>query len=371
MWRENRLIELLDIEYPIIQAGMAGGPTTPELVAAVSNSGGLGTLGAGYMAPEAVREAIHAIRKLTDRPFGVNLFIPEPIDVDEAKIEQTNKRLDRYREELGAQQERPEAVSTEGPPFWEQLNVLVEERVPVFSCTFGVPPAEAVERLRSAGVVVLGTATTVREGGELEAAGVDAVVAQGSEAGGHRGTFAGGAGAGDGSDGARFDAGMVGTMALVPQLADKVSVPVVAAGGVMDGRGLAAALALGAEGAQMGTAFLTCEESGAHEKHREAVIGSTDESTVVTRAFSGKPARGIRNRMIDELEPYADEFPDYPIHNSLTKGIRSAAKRQNKPEYMSLWAGQAAGLSKRQSAAELVQDVVDETEHILSNLAVR
>ncbi|HEX7064840.1 MAG TPA: nitronate monooxygenase [Bacillales bacterium] len=355
MWSENRLTELLDIEYPLIQAGMAGGPTTPKLVAAVSNSGGLGTLGAGYMAPEAVREAIREIRQLTDRPFGVNLFIPEPIDVDKAKIARTNERLDRYREELGAERVRAEEVSTEGPPFWEQLNVLLEERVPVFSCTFGVPPAEAVEQLRSAGVAVLGTATTVREGAKLEAAGVDAVVAQGSEAGGHRG----------------MDAGMVGTMALVPQLADRVGVPVVAAGGVMDGRGMAAALALGAEGVQMGTAFLTCEESGAHPKHREAVFGSTDESTVVTRVFSGKPARGIRNRMIEELEPYVEEFPDYPLHNNLTRDVRNAAKQQNKPEYMSLWAGQASGLSKKQSAAELVQDVVDETEHILSNLAVR
>ncbi|HET7577735.1 MAG TPA: nitronate monooxygenase [Bacillales bacterium] len=353
MWSETRLTEVLGIQYPLIQAGMAGGPTTPELVAAVSNAGGLGTLGAGYMAPDAVREAIRKIKELTDRPFSVNLFIPEPIEVDEAKIEQANERLDGYREELGIK--RPEKVGTEGPPFWEQLEVVIAERVPVFSCTFGVPPAEAVKRLKEAGIVVAGTATTVREGAMLEESGVDVVVAQGGEAGGHRGTFAG-----------SFATGMVGTMTLVPQLADRVSVPVVAAGGIMDGRGMAAALALGAEGVQMGTAFLTCEESGTHPEHRNALLGSHDESTVVTSAFSGKPARGIRNRFITEMEPYADEFPDYPIHNSLTKDVRGAAKQQNKPEYMSLWAGQGAGMSRPLPAAELVHEVIQGAERVFS-----
>lgn len=351
MWPKNRLTKLLNIRYPIIQAGMAGGPTTPELVAAVSEAGGLGTLGAGYMEPDDIRTAIHEIRQMTDRPFGVNLFIPEAINVDQAKIEWTSDLLDHYRAELHT--ERPAQVKTEGPPFEEQLAVIIEEEVPVFSSTFGVPSKAVVEILKERGVIVLATATSVGEAVALEESEVDVIVGQGSEAGGHRGTFGG-----------TFEASMIGTMALIPQLVDHVRIPVIASGGIMDGRGTAAALALGAEGVQMGTAFLTCKESGTPLAHREAIISSTDESTVVTRAFSGKPARGINNRFISEMEPYRGEFPDYPIHNSLTKGIRSAAKQQDQPEYMSLWAGQASALSREQSAAELVNSVVAEVYEI-------
>lgn len=324
---------------------MAGGPTTPELVAAVSEAGGLGTLGAGYMEPEAIRAAIHDIRRKTKRPFAVNLFIPEPIDVDQGKITWMNEHLDHYRARLHTA--RAGEVKTEGPPFEEQLAVLIEEKVPIFSSTFGVPSKAVVEILKERSVSVMGTATSVREAVELEESEVDVIVAQGSEAGGHRGTFHG-----------EFDAAMVGTMALVPQLVDQVRVPVLASGGIMDGRGTAAALALGAEGVQMGTAFLTCKESGAPLAHRKAILNSTDESTVTTRAFSGKPARGIRNRFISEMDPYTAELPDYPIHNNLTKDIRSAAKQQDQPEYMSLWAGQASALSREQPAEELVNAVV-------------
>lgn len=358
MWPSNRLTKLLGIETPIIQAGMAGGPTTPELVAAVSNAGGLGTLGAGYMAPDDVREAVRAIRRLTDRPFAVNLFVPEPFEAEEQKIEQAQALLAPYRAELGLDPADSEPVKIEGPPFEEQLEVVIAERVPVFSCTFGVPAENAVERLKAAGIAVIGTATTVREAEMLEQGGADAITAQGSEAGGHRGTFAG-----------PFAAGLVGTMSLVPQMSDRVGVPVVAAGGIADGRGAAAALALGAEGVQMGTAFLACEESGTHEKHREAIGRCVDDGTSVTEVFSGKPARSIRNRMMEELEAYAREFPDYPIHNGLTKPIRSEAKKQGRPEFMSLWAGQSAGMSRRMPAAELVKAVAGEVEQVFSRFS--
>lgn len=346
MWPNNRLAKLLDVRYPVIQAGMAGGLTPPDLVAAVSEAGGLGTLGAGYMAPEDIRAAIHAIREQTSRPFAVNLFIPEDVDVDEGKIARMNERLKPYREALHI--DHPAEVKRSGPPFDEQFAVLIEEQVPVFSSTFGVPSKAVVEILKERGALVVGTATHVGEAIELEESGVDAIVGQGSEAGGHRGTF----------DGA-FDSSLIGTMALIPQLVDHVRVPVIASGGIMDGRGAAAALALGAQGVQMGTAFLTCEESGTPAAHRDAILDSADVSTVVTRAFSGKPARGIHNRFIYEMEPYEEELPDYPIHNSLTKGIRAAAKEQNRADYMSLWAGQASPMARRQSAGELVRAVVD------------
>lgn len=349
MWPSNRVTERLHIQYPVIQAGMAGGATTPELVAAVSNAGGLGTLGAGYMSPEQLRQTIHAIQRLTDAPFAVNLFISDDTFLSAENIDYMNHFLDRYREELGIGEE-PD-IDLALPAFSEQLAVIIEEQVPVFSSTFGVPSQAVIEILRDRGIIVLGTATTVKEARLLEEQAVDMIVAQGSEAGGHRGTFNG-----------DFAAAQIGTMALVPQIADHVHVPVIAAGGIMDGRGTMAAITLGAEGVQLGTAFLSCQESGAHAGHKEAVLHSTDESTVVTRAFSGKPARGIRNYMLQDFEAKQVAPLPYPVHNQLTKDIRRAAKEQNHTGYMSLWAGQAAALSRRQSAAVLVQRIHEQVQ---------
>jgi nitronate monooxygenase len=346
-----RVTELLRVEHPIIQAGMAGGATTPELVAAVSEAGGLGTLGAAYMSPDAIRDAVAEVRSLTGRPFAVNLFVPEPFDPSLYDPREVNAPLARYREELGI--EVPEEVGDFVQPFEDQLAVVLEEKVPVFSFTFGVPEEAQISALKKAGIVLIGTATTVREGLVLEERGVDAMVGQGSEAGGHRGTFIG-----------DFESAMVGTMALVPQLADSLSVPVIAAGGIMDGRGLAAALVLGAEGVQMGTAFLPCSESGIHPKYKEAVLAAKSEETSLTRAFSGKPARGIRNRFIEEMEE--QEVPAYPVQNAYTKDIRAAAAKENRIEFLSLWAGQAAGLGRAVPAAEIVEGTAREAARRLS-----
>lgn len=346
-----RVTELLRVEHPIIQAGMAGGATTPELVAAVSEAGGLGTLGAAYMSPDAIRDAVAEVRSLTGRPFAVNLFVPEPFDPSLYDPREVNAPLARYREELGI--EVPEEVGDFVQPFEDQLAVVLEEKVPVFSFTFGVPEEAQISALKKAGIVLIGTATTVREGLVLEERGVDAMVGQGSEAGGHRGTFIG-----------DFESAMVGTMALVPQLADSLSVPVIAAGGIMDGRGLAAALVLGAEGVQMGTAFLPCSESGIHPKYKEAVLAAKSEETSLTRAFSGKPARGIRNRFIEEMEE--QEVPAYPVQNAYTKDIRAAAAKEDRIEFLSLWAGQAAGLGRAVPAAEIVEGTAREAARRLS-----
>lgn len=341
----TRLTKLLSVEHPVIQAGMAGGATTPELVAAVSGSGGLGTLGAAYMTPDAIREAIREIRSLTERPFAVNLFVPEAFDPSLYDPGEINAPLARYREELGI--EASGEVSSYTQPYEDQLAVVQEEKVPVFSFTFGVPEEARIAALKEAGTVLIGTATTVREGLVLEERGVDAVVGQGSEAGGHRGTFIG-----------DFESALIGTIALVPQLADSLSTPVIAAGGIMDGRGLAAALMLGAEGVQMGTAFLPCPESGIHPKYKEAVLKAASEDTALTRAFSGKPARGIRNRFLSEMS--GEEVPEYPIQNAYTRDIRAAAAREDRIEFMSLWAGQAAGLGRAAPAAEVVESTVRE-----------
>ncbi len=356
MGLSTRVTEPLGIEHPVIQAGMAGGATTTRLVAAVSEAGGLGTLGAAYMSPDAIRGAVAEVRSHTDRPFAVNLFVPEDFDASLYDPREINAPLTRYREELGI--EAPEEVGDFVQPFEDQLAVVLEEKVPVFSFTFGIPEETQISALKEAGTVLIGTATTAREGLVLEERGVDAVVGQGSEAGGHRGTFIG-----------DFESALVGTMALVPQLADSLSVPVVAAGGIMDGRGLAAALVLGAEGVQMGTAFLPCPESGIHPKYKEAVLAAESEETSLTRAFSGKPARGIRNRFMEEMEER--EVPAYPVQNAYTRDIRAAATKENRIELMSLWAGQAARLGRAVPAAEVVESTIREAAQRLSVLNFR
>jgi nitronate monooxygenase len=352
----TKITEAVDIEYPIVQGPMAGGPTTPELVAAVSNAGGLGSLGAAYLPPKKLREQIREIRDLTQRPFNVNLLIPSPFEAVPERIERANSLLARYREELGI--EVPEGYAPFEEDFYNQLEVVLEERVPVFSFTFGSLESRLVERLKEKGTTVIGTATTVREGLRLQEEGIDVVVAQGAEAGGHRGTFL--------SD--HRDA-LIGTMALVPQMVDVLSVPVIAAGGIMDGRGLVAALALGAEAVQMGTAFLVCEESGAHPEFKRAVLEASEDETAVTRAFSGRAARGVKNRVLNEVGEHEEELPPFPIQNTLTKDIRAAAQKQNRPEFMSLWSGQAVRLAHPTGVAELVRSVVKGAEVVLHELA--
>ncbi len=353
---KTELTRILKIQYPILQAPMAGGPTTPQLAAAVSNAGGIGNLGAGYLTPDQIRSAVKEIGRLTDRPFGVNLFIPEEPNTLNDAIDGMNDRLDQYRAELGIASSP--SVSKFAESFEEQVKVLLEENVPVFSFTFGIPPLEVIQAFKRRGTFVIGTATTVEEGIRLQAAGVDAVVAQGSEAGGHRGTFA-----------TNAANALIGTMALVPQMADHLSVPVIASGGIMDGRGLAASLLLGASAVQMGTAFLTSAESGAHAAHKRKILASQEDSTGITTAYSGKPARGIRTKFMDDMRSYTGTIPDYPIQNALTRDLRQAAAQANNPEFMSLWAGQGLRMAKdQQTAAEIVEQTIEQARERLFSI---
>ncbi|TMU87499.1 nitronate monooxygenase [Bacillus sp. BHET2] len=345
MWNQNSVSRLLDTEYPIIQAGMAGGVTTPSLVATVSNSGLLGTLGAGYMTPDDMKEAINQIQEQTIRPFGVNLFIPETPVRSEEQITNTRKIMERYNKELFIKGQ--ESITYPQFDFEKQVEFIINEKIPVCSFTFGAPTKEIVKELKKEGITVIGTATTVEEALLNEESGVDIIVAQGSEAGGHRGTFL-----------RSFDQSMIGTFSLVPQVVDVVKIPVIAAGGIMDGRGVAAALALGAQGVQMGTAFLTCKESGAHAVHKKAIINALETDTVITSVFSGKPARGLANTFTKEMQVYEDLLPPYPIQNMLTKEFRKEAGKQSNPEFMSLWSGQSPRLSKDQSVNDLIYSVV-------------
>lgn len=358
MKMETSFTRKLGIAYPIAQAPMAGGPATPALAAAVSNAGGLGSLGAGYWSPAQIRDAIREVRRRTDRPFAVNLFVPERTGAKatEDEIAAMNAHLNAYRAKLGIASDP--AFSSFAPSFEDQVQVLLEEEVPVFSFTFGITSPEAMQAMKQRGIAIVGTATTVEEGIRLEAAGVDAIVAQGSEAGGHRGTFLGEA----------ADA-LIGTMALVPQLADRVSVPVIASGGIMDGRGLAACLALGASAAQMGTAFLASPESGAHSAHKRLVLSSAEDATAITVVYSGKAARGIRTDFMRDMSGYQGAIPDYPIQNALTRDIRQAAAQADDPSLMSLWAGQGLRLATEQAAADIVRRTVAEAQAAIGRLS--
>ena len=353
---ESHLMQRLSLSHPIIQAPLAGGGDTPDLVAAVCGAGALGFIGAAYSTPPQIVEASRAVRARTARPFGINLFAPHPRPDAPSDPGPALDRLAPYFAELGLPP--PAAPAATDDPFDAQLSAALDSGASAFSFTFGIPPASAIEAIKRRGMVLIGTATTVEEALALEHAGVDAVVLQGGEAGGHRSTFA-----------ADFDSGMVGTMALVPQVVDAVAVPVIASGGIMDGRGIAAALALGAAAVQMGTAFLTCDEAGIPEAYKAAILGAGGHETRMTRAFSGRPARGIVNRFMTEMDAdAAGAVLPFPLQNALTRPLRSAAAKQGRAEFLSLWAGQGLGLARRRAAAELVAELARETEAVIARL---
>ncbi|WML39798.1 nitronate monooxygenase [Neobacillus sp. OS1-2] len=357
MW-SNRITRLFKIHYPIIQAPMAGGPTTTELVAAVSNEGGLGMIGAGYMSTDQLRNQIRDSKTLTDKPFGINLFVPNPYNADSGKLSLASSLLKPIKEKLQVGEEIVlPTFEQDLITFEEQLTIIIEERIPICSFTFGIPSPEVIRKLKENSIVVIGTATTVEEAIMIEKAGMDAVVVQGAEAGGHRGTFYG-----------QEDQGLIGLMSLIPQAFDAVEIPLIAAGGIMDGRGIMAAKCLGAMGVQMGTAFLVCKESGANTLHKEAIMEATEDRVVLTKAFSGKMARGLKNSFIETMRRTEEELPDYPLQNELTKAIRKSAAVKGATDYMSLWSGQSPRLAKKLTVRELMNKIILEVETLHSKL---
>jgi nitronate monooxygenase len=350
--RATAFTERMGIPHPLVLAPMAGGPSTPALCAAVSEAGGLGSHGGAYVAPQKLREDIRAIRGATSKPFAVNLFADDGVAADEPILRGAQQRLEPYRRALGLPPSSPPAAPVR---LSDAFPVLLEERVPVFSFTFGIPPREMLDACRKNGIATMGTATTVAEARALEQAGVDFICAQGAEAGGHRGTF----------DRDAMPA-LIGTMALVPQVVDAVRVPVIAAGGIMDGRGFAAGLALGASAVSLGTAFLLCPEAGTSPPYRAALREARDDATVITRAFSGRAARGLSNRFTREM---ADApLAPYPVQNSLTREIRAAAVKASDPGLLSLWAGQTAALAREIPAGELVAQILREADAVIERL---
>lgn len=349
----------IGVEHPLLLAPMAGGFATPELVAAVSNSGGLGSFAATLLGPDQIEAEINSIRSLTDGPIGANFLVAPPITPESDQAKAMHRVLSDVRRRL-------ELPQTDGIPtlpptvVQEQLRAVAEARVPVVSFSMGLPSPETVAMFKDAGAFVIVGVTTVSEARQAEAVGADALVAQGYEAGGHRFSF---------EIPADEPLPMIGTLALVPQVVDAVSIPVVAAGGIMDGRGIAAVLALGASAAQMGTRFLLAKECGLAPAYRDMLVSATEESTAVTTALSGRPARGIRNRIVDSVEKSGVDSLPWPYQAVAASDIYREMAARGDAEWFPVWAGQGLRTAKVvQPAADIITEVLREANEVLGGL---
>ncbi|WP_324784317.1 nitronate monooxygenase [Streptomyces sp. H51] len=335
--------------HPIVQAPMAGGVSVPHLAAAVCAAGGLGFLAAGYKTADGMYQEIKQLRSITDRPFGVNLFMPQPDHSDPATVELYAHQLAGEASWYGTELGDPDNGRDDG--YDAKLAVLLDNPVPVVSFHFGVPTRDVLDSLRRAGTFTMATATTAEEALAVQRAGADAVIAQGVEAGGHQGTH---------RDVPENDRAGIGLLSLVAQIRETVSIPVVAAGGIMRGSQIAAVLAAGASAAQLGTAFLVTPESGASAVHKQALTNPLFVRTELTRAFSGRPARGLVNRFLREHGPYAPAA--YPDVHHLTAPLRKAAAKAGDAQGMALWAGQGHRMARELSAGQLVEVLAAELE---------
>src|SRR5450432_1730588 len=357
-WNENRLTAKLGVDYPVIQ-GPLGGLSSQKLTAAVSNFGGLGSFGAHGLAPEAIKDVIGEIRSLTSKPFAMNLWVSMEDEgartSDENAFNRSLAPLAAHIAALGAP--RPEYKPYSWMRFEDQVRVLLDEKVPVFSFIYGIPPQEILEECRAKHIVTIGAATTPEEGVALQEAGVDAVVASGFEAGGHRSSFLRAA-----------EDSLTGTLSLVPQVSDVVDVPVIAAGGIGDSRSVVAALALGAEAVQMGTVFLACEESGASPLHSEALLGRSAGHTALTRGFTGRLARGIHNRLLEELNQEGTAILPYPLQRRLIRNLAIWAEAAGRSDLLPLWAGQSANLSTCTDVLAFLTSLVEKVSEIAGPL---
>jgi len=354
MWPKHDLIDLLGIEHPIIQAPM-GGESTPEMAISVCNAGALGGLGCSYMSIEELHKTVNEVRNGTNRPFNLNFFAhPQP--KANAEIDRhTQTLISPFYKELGLAHVPSHGQSPCESFNEETLGILLGLRPKVVSFHFGLPSDYMVKALQQAGCIILCSATTVSEARILADSGVDAIIAQGWEAGGHRGTFD-----------ISFEDFGVGTLSLVPQIVDAVNVPVVAAGGIADGRGIAAAFALGASGVQMGTAFLSCPEANIDAPYRMALREATDSETRLTRAFSGRPARTKNNRYIETMAKTRATLPDFPMMYGFSGLLEKAGKAQGSEDFQFMLYGQSAAMNRELPAAELVKTLIAEAQNILS-----
>ncbi len=359
MWPNPRLLDLLGIELPIVQAPMAGANGSAMAIAA-SEAGGLGSLPCAMLDADKVRAEIGVIRQQTAKPINVNFFCHTPAEPDPERDAAWKARLAGYYEELGLDEDAA-APAVNRTPFDEAMCELVEELKPeVVSFHFGLPYESLLSRVKTAGCVVLSSATTVQEARWLEVRGCDAIIAQGYEAGGHRGMFL--------DDDVSTQAG---TMALLPQVVDAVKVPVIAAGGIADGRGIAAAFALGAAGVQIGTAYLFTPESLITDLHRKALRAGGDDRTALTNVFSGRPARGLMNRVMREVGPMSDLAPAFPTAGGALGPLKAKAEVAGDSAFSALWSGQAASLGREIGAGDLTRQLAEEAAARLKGMAAQ
>jgi nitronate monooxygenase len=357
MWPDRRLLDLFKTEFPIVLAPMAG-VMDADLVIAAAQGGALGSLPCAMLTVEKAREQINIIRQRVSAPFNMNFFCHEAADSDPAREAGWKQLLASYYKELGLDPAAPIAVANRAP-FDSAMCELVEELKPeIVSFHFGLPDPALLKRVKAAGCIVISSATIVREAIWLEENGVDAIIAQGAEAGGHRGMFL-----------TENIAEQPGTFALVPQVVDAVKVPVIAAGGIADGRGIAAAFALGAAGVQIGSAYLRCPESRVIAPARVALAQARDDSTVITNVMTGRPARGVANRVMREVGPISPDAPAFPHSATALGPLKVAAEKLGKVDFTNLWAGQAVRMGREMPAAELTQALAGAALVRLSQLA--
>ena len=349
MWNETRVARTLGIKFPIIQGPLGGGLSSPMLTAIVSSAGGLGSYGAADLDPGAIRDVVAKVRMATAQPFAINLSIPSETAKAPAAADfhQAAALFDAYYLELGL--EWAGYPLEFGQDFAAQVQAVLDTKPAVFSFSYGVPEASILQACRARGIVTIGTATTPDEAVALDRAGVDCIVASGAEAGGQKPSFLKSA-----------EASLTGTFALTPRIVDRVRAPVIAAGGVADGRGVRAALALGAEGVQIGTAFVACDESFASPAYRELLFGEARDETVLTKAFTGRLARSLPNRLSRDMQAHAEAFPDSTVQKWLARRLKAAVIAQDRTDLIPLWAGQAAPLIRFRKARALFDALVAE-----------
>ena len=343
MWPDRRIIELFKTEFPIVLAPMAG-VMDAELVIAAAQGGALGSLPCAMLSAEKARAQINIIRQRVSAPVNMNFFCHQPVDADPAREAGWKKQLEAYHQELGLDLAAPSTAANRAPFDAASCEVVEELKPEVVSFHFGLPEQALLRRVKAAGCLVMGSATIVREAIWLEENGADIIIAQGAEAGGHRGMFL-----------TENIAEQPGTFALVPQVVDAVHVPVIAAGGIADGRGIAAAFALGAAGVQIGSAYLRCPESKVIAAARVALAQARDDSTVITNVMTGRPARGVANRVMREVGPISAHAPAFPHAATALGPLKVAAEKLGKVDFTNLWAGQAVRMGREMPAAELTR----------------
>ena len=355
MWDNNRVSNILGATYPIIQAPMAGA-STPELVVSVCNAGGIGSLGAAKLSLNDLKTQCTIIRENTNRPFNVNFFAhPEP-EQNNQKIENMIKLLENFYHQLGI---APVLKATNPIPTFgkQQLEIILDQNPGIVSFHFGLPKEVYINALKEKKIKILSTATTIIEALDLEKRGADIVIAQGYEAGGHRGTY---------MDDAKEQ---TGSISLIPQISDAISIPTIAAGGINDGRGIAAAMLLGAEGVQIGTGFLLANEASCNHIYRRALKNSNGSDTCITYGFSGRPARAIKNKYTMATHGMEKLLPNFPIPATLLQEIQAASIKERSPDYLPLWCGQSVSLTLEMPAEKIIKKFAQDTEKTLKKFS--